>query len=157
MRLARVVAAALAALAALAAAAEAGERSKAEVECSPTDQKLVYDCMIMLSGRKSGTPMDGVQFTVGADMPSMPMAHNVQPAEAMPAGKPGMYHARIELEMHGEWALKMDVSSPARDTIIHKMHFGPDKAESGMSAMEHDSHNMSHEEHEMKHREHQTQ
>ena len=102
----------------------AAERTRADVECTPTDQKLVYDCMIMLTGRKSGTAMDGVEFTVKADMPSMPMVHNVKPVKAMPTGKQGMYHVRIELEMHGEWVLRMDVSRPARDTIIHKMRFG---------------------------------
>ena len=78
------------------------------------------------------------------------MAHNVKPVKAMPAGKPGMYHATIELQMHGEWALKMDVSSPARDTIIHKMHFGAAKGEGGMPAMKHGEHEMKHGKHKMK-------
>jgi hypothetical protein len=60
----------------------------------------------------------------------------------MPTGKQGMYHARIELEMFGEWALKMDVSSPARDTIIHKIHFGASKGEGGSSGMKHEKHQM---------------
>ena len=123
-------------------AIQAAERARADVECASTDQKLVYDCMIMLTGRKSGTAMDGVEFTVKTDMPSMPMAHNMKPVKAMPAGKPGMYHARIELEMHGEWILKMDVSSPARDTIIHKIHFGASKGESGLPDTEHGKHKM---------------
>lgn len=106
------------------AGTQAAERATAEVECSPTDQKLVYDCMIMLTGKNSGEAMDSVEFIVKADMPSMAMAHNVKPVKAIPTGKPGMYRARIELEMHGEWALKMDISRPARDTIINKMHFG---------------------------------
>lgn len=135
MRLIRLLAAALVASLIFPAGTEAGERANAKVDCKPTDQKLVYDCMIMLSGKKSGTPMDGAQFTVKADMPSMPMAHNVKPVKAMPAGKPGMYHARIELEMFGEWALKLDVASPVRDTIIRKMHFGAAKGESGSPGM----------------------
>jgi hypothetical protein len=121
---------------------QAAERARADVECTPTDQKLVYDCMIMLTGRKSGTAMDGVEFMVKTDMPSMPMAHNMKPVKAMPTGNPGMYHARIELEMHGEWILKMDVSSPARDTIIHKMHFGASKGESGLPGTGHGKHKM---------------
>ena len=31
---------------------------------------------------------------------------------------------RLELEMHGEWAFRRDVSGPLRDRPIHKMHFG---------------------------------
>ncbi len=106
------------------AGTQAAERARADVECTPSDQELVYDCMIMLTGKNSGAPMDGVEFTVRADMPSMPMVHNVKPVKAMPTGKQGMYHVRIELEMHGEWVLRMDISRPARDTIIHKMRFG---------------------------------
>jgi hypothetical protein len=106
------------------AGTQAAERARADVDCTPSDQELVYDCMIMLTGRKSGAPMDGVEFTVKAVMPSMPMAHNVKPVKAMPTGKQGMYRARIELEMHGEWNLRMDISRPSRDTIIHKMRFG---------------------------------
>ena len=55
--------------------AGAGERKAAEVECTPVEQQaLVYDCMITLKGRKSGTPVADAEFTVGADMPSMPGA-----------------------------------------------------------------------------------
>ncbi len=140
MRLIKLLPTALVASLIFSAGTQAGERARADVECTRTEQKLVYDCMIMLTGRKSGTAMDGVEFTVKTDMPSMPMAHNMKPVKAMPAGKPGMYHARIELEMHGEWILKMDVSSPARDTIIHKMHFGASEGESGASDMKHGKH-----------------
>jgi hypothetical protein len=132
------------------AGTKAAERARADVGCTPTDQKLVYDCMIMLTGRKSGTAMDGVEFTVKADMPSMPMVHNVKPVKAMPAGKPGMYHATIKLQMYGEWALKMDVSSPARDSIIHKIHFGAPKGEGGSPGMKHREHQMKHGKHKMK-------
>ena len=68
--------------------AGAGERKAAEVECKPAEQKLVYDCMITLKGRKSGKPVAGAEFTVGADMPSMPGAHNVRPTSAEPHGSP---------------------------------------------------------------------
>ncbi len=142
MKLTRLLATALVASSIFPAGAWATERPRADVECTPTDQKLVYDCMIMLTGKKSGAAMDRVEFTVKADMPSMPMAHNMKPVKAMPVGKPGMYHARIELGMYGEWALKMDISSPARDTIIHKMHFGASKGESGSPDMKHGKHKM---------------
>ncbi len=104
--------------------AEAEERAKALVQCEKTDIRLVYDCLIMLMGKKSGKPMEGAKFEVGADMPSMPMAHNVKPVMAMPGKKPGTYHVRIQLKMYGEWALKIDLKEPMRDLLIHKMHFG---------------------------------
>ena len=107
--------------------AEAAERAKAEVECAPTGKKLVYACSIALTGRKSGAPLEGAKLVVGADMPSMPLAHNVRPVTATPGDKPGMYTATIELEMHGEWALRLDVSGPTRDRLFHKMRFGAAK------------------------------
>jgi len=137
MRLIRLLPAALMASLIFAASTRAAERARAEVECMASDQQLIYDCMIMLTGRKSGAALEGVEFTVKTTMPSMPMAHNRKPVKAWPTGKPGLYHATIELEMHGEWILKMDVSSPARDTIIHKMHFGAAGGESDAPGMEH--------------------
>lgn len=130
----------------------AGERKVADVECKPADQKLVYDCMISLKGKKSGTPVAGAEFTVGADMPSMPGAHNVRPAPAEPGETPGTYRARVHLEMTGEWALKLDFTKPGRDRLIKKLHFGGMKErgghESGVShggkgkAMKHGGHGM---------------
>ena len=105
--------------------AGADERKAAEVQCTPVErQALVYDCLITLKGRKSGTPIAGAEFTVGADMPSMPAAHNVRPVPAEPHGTPGTYRARIELEMTGEWALKLDFTRPGRDRLVRKLHFG---------------------------------
>ncbi len=107
-----------------AVAAQAAERAKAKVDCKEAGEKHVYDCTIMLTGKKSGKPMDGAKIVIGADMPSMAMAHNVKPVTARPGGMPGMYHARIRLDMLGEWALKIDISGPTRDRIIHVMRFG---------------------------------
>ena len=112
-------------------AAVAAERARATIECAPTATRLVYDCKIMLMGRKSGAPLEGAKLVVGADMPSMPLAHNIRPVTATPGGGPGMYEARLELEMHGEWALRLDVSGPLRDRLIHKMHFGGAKGAAG--------------------------
>ena len=105
--------------------AAAEERKAAEVECEPVEQQaLVYECMITLRGKKSGTPIAGAEFTVGADMPSMPGAHNLRPVPAEPHGRPGSYRARIELDMTGEWALKLDFTKPGRDRLVKKLHFG---------------------------------
>ena len=106
------------------AAGAGAERKVAEVECKPAEQKLTYDCMITVKAKKSGSPIADAEFTVGADMPSMPGAHNVRPVPAEPHGMPGMYRARIELEMTGEWALKLDFTKPNRDRVIKKLHFG---------------------------------
>jgi len=95
---------------------------EAKVDCKAAGDKYVYDCMIRLS--QDGKPLTGVEVTVGADMPTMPMAHSVKPAKAKPGKDPGMYHVRIELEMHGEWALKLQLSGAVRDLIVVKQQFG---------------------------------
>ena len=116
----------------LPAIADAGERKAARVECTPVDQQpLVYDCMFVLKGRKSNAPIAGAEFTVGADMPSMPGAHTIPPVTAGPQGKPGMYRARITLDMTGEWALKLDFTKPDRDRLVEKLHFGGAKKGGG--------------------------
>jgi len=137
---------AMAAIVAFPMVATAGERATANVSCKETAKKLVYDCMIMLSGRKSKQPLTGASIMVKADMPAMPMAHNVKPVKAMPMGKPGMYHAKLHLEMYGEWALKMTVSGPTRDVVIRKVRFGAEAAgkmghgKHEMKKMEHKKH-----------------
>ena len=115
----------LAAAALLAASfpAAAQERMGAEVSCTQVGTTMAYDCVLMLKGRNSGQPIQGAAILVGADMPSMPMAHNVKPVKAEPTGKPGEYKFRITLEMHGEWALKIRLAKPRQDLIVHKMMF----------------------------------
>ena len=101
----------------------AQQRAAADVACKPAGKALTYDCSIKLSEMASGKPIEGAKLTVGADMPSMPMAHNVRPVAAKPGSEAGMYTARIELEMQGEWALKLRVSAPVKDQIIKKLRF----------------------------------
>ena len=126
-----VLAAAISTLLGAPMEAYAAERVAAEVACEATKRSLVYDCMITLTGREDGRPIDGAKVVVRADMPSMPMAHNVAPVSAEATGTPGMYFARIELAMHGEWALTIDVSGPTRDRIVRAMAFGATQREPG--------------------------
>ena len=107
----------------LAAASAAAQRLAADVDCRPTKHDLVYDCRIALKEAKSGKPVNGAEVSVGADMPSMPMAHNVKPVKASAGATPGEYHARIALEMFGEWALRLNVRGPVRDVIVKKLDF----------------------------------
>ena len=102
-------------------------KAKAEVNCAATAKPLEYECAIKLSDSRSGAALSGVDVTVGADMPSMPMAHNVKPVKAVPGGEPGTYRARILLEMHGDWAVKLDLTGQIRDRIVKSMRFDPKK------------------------------
>ena len=89
------------------------QRVQAEMECRFTGTNFVYDCLIRLS-----PPTPAVQVTVGADMPSMPMAHNVKPVRARPGKVPGEYRAMLDLEMTGEWAVKLRLSGAVRDLLV---------------------------------------
>ena len=108
-----------------AVAPSAGERPMVSVDCKPTDEKLVFHCTFDVVGRKSHEPVEGAAFKVNADMPTMPMAHNVKPTRPEPVdGQPGSYEGRLELEMLGEWAIKMTFDKPVRDIVIEKVTFG---------------------------------
>lgn len=77
--------------------------------------------------------MENAEVVVKADMPSMPLAHNVRPVKATPGSMPGHYTAALELEMLGEceWALTLDVSGPTCDRVVKKLDFGTTSGESG--------------------------
>lgn len=124
----RAVLIVLTALAAGAASA-ADIRAKADIRCAPAEAMLEYECRIALADRRTGKPLDGVDVTVGADMPSMPMAHNVRPVKAQAGPEPGVYRVRIELEMIGDWALRIDLGGPVRDRIVKVLIFEESRVE----------------------------
>jgi hypothetical protein len=102
-------------------------RAKADVACRPTGTVLQYDCTITLTHSRTGEPLSGVTLRVGADMPAMPMMHNVRPVPATPGPDPGTYQARLTLEMHGDWALQFNLSGKVRDRVVTVLSFDPDK------------------------------
>jgi hypothetical protein len=107
-------------LAASDALAQSGKiRAKTSVDCRPDGLEL--DCTIKLINAETGAPLTGVSVTVSADMPSMPMVHNIKPVKAVAGAGPGSYRSKIELEMSGDWALRIDLAGPVRDRIIKKI------------------------------------
>ena len=94
---------------------------KADLQCKATATDFVFDCTIRVS--RGGKPLEGARITVGADMPSMPMAHNVKPVKAQPAQAPGEYKAKLDLEMLGVWAVKLRLAGPVRDQLILHYEF----------------------------------
>src|SRR5687768_2411720 len=79
------------------------QKVQGELGCKPAKADFIYDCTIRLS--RNGQPLSGAEITVGADMPSMPMAHNVKPVKARAGKVPGEYEAELDLEMLGEWVV----------------------------------------------------
>ena len=98
----------------------AADKKSGQVECAATDVRLAYDCIITLTNKKTGQAIKDAEFTVSADMPSMPGAHAIKPAVVMNHGM-GMYHVQLVLEMYGEWALTMDFTQPNRDRVVTKV------------------------------------
>jgi hypothetical protein len=90
---------------------------------------LEYDCIIRLTDAHTNEPLTGVTLTVGADMPSMPMMHNVRPVKATAGAEPGSYQAHLTLEMHGDWALQLNLAGPVRDRVVTLMRFDPDRVQ----------------------------
>jgi len=99
----------------------AAQRVDANLDCKYTGKDFIYDCVIRLS--RGGEPLSGAQLSVGADMPSMPMAHSIKPVKARPGKKPGEYAARLRLEMPGEWTVKLRLAGPVRDLLIVHYNF----------------------------------
>ena len=98
----------------------AADKKSAQVECVATDVRLTYDCIITLTNKTTGHAIKDAEFTVSADMPSMPGAHAIKPVAVMNHGM-GMYHVQLVLEMYGEWALTMDFTQPKRDRVVTKV------------------------------------
>lgn len=110
-------------LATTAATTAAAETLDARIDCTPAGGGPVYDCAIALVEPGTGAPVPDARFTVGADMPSMPMAHNIRPVEAVPAGPPGSYRARLELDMHGSWSVMLRIIEPVEAEIGRRIDF----------------------------------
>ena len=103
----------------------ASERANAHVVCDETAVPLQYSCTVEVSERNSGRPVTGAKIVINADMPDMPMAHNVAPVVAIESKTPGLYQATLLVEMQGSWVLRLSVSGPLRDIVIIAMDFGP--------------------------------
>ena len=98
----------------------AADKKSGQVECAATDVRLAYDCIITLTNKTTRQTIEDAEFTVSADMPSMPGAHAIKPVGVMNQGM-GMYHVQLVLEMYGEWALTMDFTQPNRDRVVTKV------------------------------------
>jgi hypothetical protein len=102
-------------------------RAKADVTCQPTAESLQYDCTIRLTHARTAAPLTDVTVMVGADMPSMPMMHNVRPVKAIAGRESGSYEARLDLEMTGDWAVRLDLTGKVRDRVVKVMRFEEDR------------------------------
>lgn len=91
-----------------------GARVRQGVRRQPLARALSQLCTVTLTNRATGRPVEGATVTLSADMPSMPLAHSVRPAEAAGAA-PGVYRGTLELEMVGRWVIVARVTGPVSD------------------------------------------
>ena len=95
-------------------------RPRVDLKCVAFGTGPMLECLVTVQ-RRDGTPLDNIQMTLGALMPSMPMAHTIKPVKAAPTGKPGEYKGTLELEMSGVWTVDMDLSGPVRDKVARNL------------------------------------
>lgn len=92
-------------------------RLQVDLQCEAHGMGPQLDCRVRLRAA-DGAPLSGATVTLGATMPSMPMAHAVRPVRAQPGDVPGEYRGQLALEMSGAWAIAVDVAGPARDRVV---------------------------------------
>ncbi len=114
------------------APAPARDRARVTIDCKSTSEKFAYDCTFNLSNSRTGAPLERAELSIGADMPAMPMVHHVRPVTAKATTTPGEYQARLTLEMHGDWALRLNVVGPLTDQLVEVRNFN--EAGSGPSS-----------------------
>jgi hypothetical protein len=95
-------------------------RAAAEVSCQGVGDGLTLDCQVQLWDRATRQPLTGATVVGTADMPSMPLAHRVQPvAAAAVDSTPGLYRLALRVEMHGSWAVHFRISGPVSEEVVH--------------------------------------
>ena len=114
-----------------------------------TESGLGYEYTFKVTRHGSGDPVDGAEFSVSADTPSMPGAHHMPHVTGEPTGEPGTYKADLDFDMPGAWNLILKFRKPNRDQVvisdmIDKQPGGKDHAGHGHSGggMDHSEHDM---------------
>ncbi|MFA7437061.1 FixH family protein [Castellaniella sp.] len=135
----------------MAAPALAGGSLAAQLACVPAQARLAYDCLIHVTDQPSGDPVDGLAIQAKADMPSMPLAHNIPPVRAQSTGEPGVYQFSITLDMYGRWAFSMTIMGARQDMLVEVLDFvapdGEDDAHGHHHDQDHDDHSHGHDAH----------
>ncbi len=104
------------ALLASTSAALAAPRPEVDLQCVAHGSGPLLECTARVA--TGGAPLAGARLTLGATMPSMPMAHTVKPVPATATGRPGEYRGTLQLEMNGDWAVQVDLAGPPRDRVV---------------------------------------
>jgi hypothetical protein len=96
-------------------------QTRGDMQCKPAGKDLIYDCVFRLA--RADQPVSGAQLTVAADMPSMPGEHTLKPVKARAGKGPGEYVATLDLDMPGEWDVKLRLTGAVRDQLVIHCQF----------------------------------
>lgn len=127
----RMMVFATAALALAAVPSASQSRLQADLSCAATQEHLAYDCTVRIADAESDEAVEGLIIEVKADMPSMPMAHNIPPVTAQLTDEPGIYAFPIKLDMFGNWSFSMRLSGPREDLLVEILSFRADESHAG--------------------------
>lgn len=86
----------------------------------PTSENLKRTLTIHVLD-KHGKPVTDAKVKVNLDMPSMPMAHHMAPLALQATDKPGVYASTVKFNMLGEWAARIDISGPIKQSVVRKL------------------------------------
>ena len=97
--------------------------ARTQTNCMPHKQLLAYTCQVTLWSHNE--PVSNASMSVSADMPSMPMAHNMRQIIVTPVvGLAGQYEFILEVEMAGQWRLIYNILSPFVDRVHEPLVVG---------------------------------
>lgn len=99
-------------------------RPQVKLDCASHGQGPQLSCTVRVQDAH-GAPIQGAQVQLSALMPSMAMAHTIQPAIAKATGRAGEYQGTLTLEMLGIWTVAIDLRGPVRDKLMHNVMVKP--------------------------------
>ena len=101
-------------------AALAGERMMVQHSKQPTgaESGLGYEYTFKVTKHGSGDPVEGAEFSIATDMPSMPGGHHMPHVAGKPTGDPGTYTAAFDFDMPGAWNLILRFRKPNPDQVV---------------------------------------
>ena len=89
-------------------------QTRGDMQCKSAGKDLIFDCVLRLAS--GDEPLEGA-VTVSAEMPAMPGEHSSKPVKARKGDGPGEYRVRLDLDMPGEWDVK--VRAAGKVLVLH--------------------------------------
>ncbi|MGI9305176.1 MAG: FixH family protein [Gammaproteobacteria bacterium] len=130
----------------------AGDRLMVDFNKTPTGSAsgLEYEYEFTVMEHGSGDAVEGAEFMISTDMPSMPGAHHMPHVKGEAGDIPGSYKAKMNFDMPGEWNLILRFTQPQRDQVVLSDNVEVQADGKGHGKMDHAHKEMDHSKHEEK-------